>query len=143
MNNISFKNIYGPNHLLIQCLSVVRRFLLFCSCALLCRGSEQGTASTSSTLSVLQGVRSVYRTYKQCERDPSVLGCLKLRAIRLLERATTLEAIPVADGEWSAGLRRILRFNSNSQDFCVILPLAMNPNDQIITNIKAFEIVTT
>lgn len=118
--------IYDPNYFLIQCLSVGCRFLLVCSCALMCRGSEQAAASTSSTLGVLQGVRSVYRTYKQCETDASVLGCLKLRAIRLLERATTLETIPVADGELSIGLRWISSFTSDSQDFCVVLSIAMN-----------------
>ncbi|KAG8328295.1 hypothetical protein J6590_000955 [Homalodisca vitripennis] len=70
------------------------RLLMVCACVALAHAGEDA----STTAAVLQGARSVYKTYKQCEAQASVVGCLKLRALRLIERAIYLENIPVADG---------------------------------------------
>lgn len=63
------------------------------------RVSASDPSSSESTSGLLSGVRVMYKTYQQCEDQGEVMGCLKMRALRLLERALVLENIPLMDGK--------------------------------------------
>jgi hypothetical protein len=50
---------------------------------------DQGLAS---------GIKVLYRTYQQCEQQEDMFACLKLKALKFLDRALKVKSIPVLDG---------------------------------------------
>lgn len=49
-------------------------------------------------LSQEAGFKTVYNNYKQCEDETDMLACLKLKALKLVDRALSINNIPIVEG---------------------------------------------
>ena len=52
-------------------------------------------------LSLEVGFKTVYNNYKQCEDEADMLACLKLKAVKLVDRALSINNIPIIEGKRS------------------------------------------
>ncbi|XP_065223388.1 uncharacterized protein LOC135847663 isoform X2 [Planococcus citri] len=52
-----------------------------------------GGGSGTAGFAIESGFRTVYNNYKQCEGDPNMLSCLKLKALKLVDRALAINTL--------------------------------------------------
>jgi hypothetical protein len=60
--------------------------------------SVSDTGSESSTRGLISGIKVLYRTYEQCEREEDMFACLKLKALKFADRALQVQSIPLVEG---------------------------------------------
>lgn len=52
----------------------------------------------SSDQGLISGIKVLYKTYQQCERQEDMFACLKLKALKFADRALKVKSIPLLDG---------------------------------------------
>lgn len=73
----------------MACSRGVLVFVLLC-CAL------SGVSTQESDLE--RGFNLIYKTYKNCEASGDVVPCLKIKALKLADRALKINTLPIFDG---------------------------------------------
>ena len=61
---------------------------------------DQEAVAGGLSVGIESGFRTIYNNYKQCEGDADVLSCLKLKALKLVDRALSINNIPIVEGTY-------------------------------------------
>lgn len=80
----------------ISCLWLVLTAVVVIQAASIHQETPAGVEDSGDFIS--NGVKYMYRVYRQCESDSDLVSCLKLRALRFSDRALSQSSIPVTDG---------------------------------------------